>query len=454
MVWLNKLNGGTKVGYTRDDIIRIVKEENIEFITLQFTDIFGAMKNVSITASQLEKALDNKMMFDGSSIEGFARIEESDMRLYPDLNSFVVYPWDQEKGKMCRMICSVYGVDDKPFMGDPRNILDKAIAHAAELGYEFNVGPECEFFLFNKGENGEPTLYSNDKGGYFDLGPHDIGEEARKDIVIALEAMGFEIEASHHECAPAQHEIDFKYETAMHAADNIMTFKQTVKAIADKHGLYATFMPKPVFGIAGSGMHLNMSLTKNGKNVFVDDKDKIGLSKEAYSFMAGVMKHIEGMTLFLNPLVNSFKRLVPGYEAPIYIAWSAKNRSPLVRVPSSRGASTRIELRSADPAANPYLAIALCLEAGLDGIEKKMTPPESVDKNIFQMSQREIKRTGIKSLPVNMYDAIQKAEKDKFVKDVLGDHLFNKYIGAKKGEWDDYNRRVTNWEVENYLAKY
>lgn len=442
------------MGYTRKDITRIVEEENIEFITLQFTDIFGAMKNVSITKSQLEKALDGKLMFDGSSIEGFARIEESDMKLMPDLNSFVIYPWGQENGKVCRMICNVYGVDDKPFMGDPRNILEKAIAHASSLGYDFNVGPECEFFLFNKGENGEPTLNSNDRGGYFDLGPHDIGESARKDIVLALEAMGFEIEASHHECAPAQHEIDFKYEKAMHAADNIMTFKQTVKAISDEHGLYATFMPKPIYGIAGSGMHLNMSLTKKGKNVFVDEKDKNGLSKTAYEFMAGIMKHIEGMTLFLNPLVNSYKRLVPGYEAPIYIAWSAKNRSPLIRIPSSRGASTRIELRSADPAANPYLAIALCLEAGLDGIEKKMTPPDSVDKNIFEMSQREIRRSGIKTLPVNMYDAIQKAEKDRFVKDVLEDHLFTKYVGAKKHEWDDYNKRITNWEVESYLGNY
>lgn len=442
------------MSYSREEIIDIVKKEKIEFITLQFTDIFGAMKNVSITSSQLEKALDGKMMFDGSSIEGFARIEESDMRLVPDLNSFTVYPWKHGDVKVCRIICNVYSVDGTPFMGDPRNILAKANEHARKLGYEFNVGPECEFFLFNKGANGEPTLNSNDRGGYFDLGPNDIGENARKDIVLALEAMGFEIEASHHECAPAQHEIDFKYETSMHAADNIMTFKQTVKTVADKHDLYATFMPKPIYGIAGSGMHLNMSLTKNGKNVFVDEKDKIGLSKTAYSFMAGIMKHIEGMTIFLNPLVNSYKRLVPGYEAPIYIAWSAKNRSPLIRVPSSRGASTRIELRSADPSANPYLAIALCLEAGLDGIEKKMTPPDSVDKNIFEMSQREIKRSGIKTLPVNMYDAISKAEKDRFVKDVLGDHLLGKYMGTKKHEWDDYNRRITNWEVESYLGNY
>lgn len=440
--------------YTREEIIDIVKKENVEFIRLQFTDIFGTMKNVAITPSQLEKALDNKIMFDGSSIEGFVRIEESDMHLYPDLNSFTIYPWGHENGKVARLICSVYGIDGQPFEGDPRFVLNKAIDHAAQLGFSMNVGPECEFFLFNKGENGYPTLESFDRGGYFDLGPNDIGEKARKDIVLALEKMGFEIEASHHECAPAQHEIDFKYERAMHAADNIMTFKQTVKAIADNHGLYATFMPKPVFGIAGSGMHLNMSLNKNGKNAFVDDKDKLGLSKTAYAFMAGIMKHIEGMTLFLNPLINSYKRLVPGYEAPIYIAWSAKNRSPLIRVPSSRGSSTRIELRSPDPSANPYLALGLCLEAGLDGIEKGLTPPASVDKNIFEMSQRELIRTGIKSLPVNMFDAISKAEKDKFIKATLGGHIFGKYIEAKKKEWDEFNRRVSNWEIENYLHKY
>lgn len=442
------------MSYTREDIIKMVKEENVRFIRLQFTDIFGTMKNVAISVSQLEKALDNKLMFDGSSIEGFARIEESDMRLYPDLNSFVIYPWGQENGKIARMICNVYSVDDKPFAGDPRNVLNKAIEHAAAMGYEFNVGPECEFFLFNKGDDGAPTLESNDRGGYFDLGAHDLGESARKDIIIALEAMGFEIEASHHECAPAQHEIDFKYEKAMHAADNIMTFKQTVKAVADKHGLYATFMPKPVYGIAGSGMHLNMSLTKKGKNAFVDENDKVGLSSVAYSFMAGIMKHIEAMTAFLNPLVNSYKRLVPGYEAPIYIAWSAKNRSPLIRIPSGKGASTRIELRSPDPSANPYIALGLCLEAGLDGIENGLEPPASVDKNIFEMSQREIRRTGIKSLPINLYDALIKAEKDPFIKETLGDHLFGKYIGAKKQEWDDYNRRVTNWEIEKYLGNY
>lgn len=439
----------------KEDMIQKIESEGIDFIRLQFVDIFGILKNVAITPHQLEKALDNKIMFDGSSIEGFVRIEESDMHLNPDLNSFTIYPWGQENGRVCRFICDVYKTDGVPFEGDPRYILRKAVSHAGSLGYTFNVGPECEFFLFDKDEKGRPVLETMDRGGYFDLGPNDPGEIARKDIVLTLEQMGFEIEASHHECAPAQHEIDFKYASAMHAADNIMTFRETVKAIADKNNMHATFMPKPIFGVAGSGMHLNMSLTTDdGKNAFIDEKDPNGLSSAAYSFMAGIMKHIEGMTLILNPLINSYKRLVPDYEAPIYIAWSAQNRSPLIRVPSSRGQSTRIELRSADPSANPYLALALCLEAGLDGIEHHLKPPASIDKNIFQMSKREIRRSGIRSLPVNMFDAIAKLEKDKFIQDVLGEHIYSKYIEAKKQEWNEYNRRVSNWEIETYLNKY
>ena len=450
----NKQLEDTIMAISSEEIIKTVNDEGVEFVRLQFVDIFGTLKSVDITPKQLEKALENKIMFDGSSIEGFVRIEESDMYLHPDPNSFTIYPWGHEDGRVARLICDVYGVDGRPFEGDPRYILRKAIEHAARLGYTFNVGPECEFFLFNKDEKGYPTLEAFDRGGYFDLSPHDIGENTRKDIVLALEKMGFEIEASHHECAPAQHEIDFKYATAMHAADNIMTFKQTVKAVADRHGLYATFMPKPKFGVAGSGMHLNMSLTKDGMNVFVDEKDKNGLSKEAYSFMAGILKHIMGMTAVLNPLINSYKRLVPDYEAPVYIAWSAQNRSPLIRVPSSRGMSTRIELRSPDPSANPYLALGLCLEAGLEGIEKKMTPPPSVDKNIFEMSRRELTRSGIKSLPSNLSEAVSKLEKDRFVLDVLGKHISSKYIEAKKKEWSEYNLRISSWEIEYYLHKF
>ncbi|MBR3004238.1 MAG: type I glutamate--ammonia ligase [Lachnospiraceae bacterium] len=439
---------------TKKEIIKIVNEENVKFIRLQFTDIFGAMKNVAITPSQLEKALDNKIMFDGSSIDGFVRIEESDMNLRPDLDSFAIHPWGQDKGKVARLICDVYKTNDEPFDGDPRFILRRAIAHAAKLGYEFNVGPECEFFLFKNDEKGNPTLEKYDLCGYFDLGPNDVGEEARKEIVLALEGLGFEIEASHHECAPGQHEIDFKYSEALKAADNIMTFKYCVKTIAEKHNLYATFMPKPLFGVAGNGMHLNMSLSKNGKNAFADDKDKNGLSKIAYNFMAGIMKHIDSMAIVTNPLINSYKRLVPDFEAPVYIAWSAKNRSPLIRVPSGRGNSSRIELRNPDPSANPYLALALCLEAGLDGIENKLTPPASIDKNIFEMSKRELSRAGIKSLPNNLFEAINKVEKDKFVQGVLGSHLYDRYIAAKKHEWSEYSHRVSNWEIETYLHKY
>ena len=440
--------------YTKNEISKIVYDEDVKFIRLQFTDIFGAMKNVSITPSQLEKALDNKIRFDGSSIDGFVRIEESDMALYPDLDSFVIHPWGQERGKVARLICDVYRIDGNPFEGDPRHVLRKALDHAADLGYEFNVGPECEFYLLKNDANGNPTLDAYDKGGYFDLGPNDLGEEARKDIVLALEALGFVIEASHHECGPAQHEIDFMYAKAMQAADSIMTFKYAVKTVSEKHNLHATFMPKPISNQAGNGMHLNMSLFKDGKNIFINEKDPNGLSKEAYSFMAGIMRHIEGISIVTNPLVNSYKRLVPDFEAPVYIAWSAQNRSPLIRVPSSRGQSTRIELRSPDPSANPYLALALCLEAGLEGIQKGMVPPPSIDKNIFEMSRRELTRSGVKKLPSNLFEAINKVEKDRFIADVLGSHIYERYVEAKKREWNEYSMRVSDWEIDNYLYKY
>ncbi len=440
--------------YTKSEIKKIINDEDIKFIRLQFTDIFGVLKSVSITPSQLDKALENKIMFDGSSVDGFARIEESDMRLVPDIKTFLINPWDQEYGKVARLICDVYR-GDEPFEGDPRYILKKAIEKAKAKGYTFNVGPECEFYLFETDEKNRPILDAvYDHGEYFEVGANDIGETARKDIVLALEKMGFEIEASHHECGPAQHEIDFKYDEALRSADNIITFKYAVKKMAAKHKLYASFLPKPLYGEAGNGMHLNMSLFKNGKNAFVDEKNSIGLSKTAYSFMGGIMKHIDAITLITNPLVNSYKRFVPDFEAPIYIAWSAQNRSPLIRVPSSRGQSTRIELRSPDPTANPYLALAACLEAGLDGIENKISPSAPVNKNIFEMSKREITRSGIKILPTNMYEAIQKMEKNKFVLDVLGPHIANKYISAKKSEWNDYSHRVTQWEMDRYLLKY
>ena len=439
--------------YTRQEIIDMVREEDVEFIRLQFTDVLGNLKNVAITSSQLEKALDNKCMFDGSSIQGFVRVEESDMYLHPDLDTFAIFPWRPQQGKVARLICDVYTTDGQPFMGDPRYILKRVIKEASDMGYTFNVGPECEFFLFHTDDNGQPTTITHEKAGYFDLGPVDLGENARRDMVLTLEDMGFEIETSHHEVAPAQHEIDFKYDEALAAADNIMTFKLVIKTIAKRHGLFATFMPKPKFGVCGSGMHTNMSLEKDGKNIFFDDSDKLSLSKEAYYFMGGILKHIKGMTAVTNPIVNSYKRLVPGYEAPVHIAWSAKNRSPLIRVPASRGAGTRVELRSPDPSCNPYLVLALCLGAGLEGIREKIEPPKSVDKNIYIMTEEEKKNEHIESLPLTLGDAIIEMEKDPLIKKILGEHVFENYLEAKKCEWDEYNAQVTSWEIDEFLYK-
>ena len=441
--------------YTKDDIFRMVEEEDVEFIRLQFTDIFGTLKNIAITSSQLEKALDNRCMFDGSSVEGFVRIEESDMYLYPDYDTFEIFPWRPQQGKVARLICDVYTPDGKPFEGDPRWILKKTIKEANEMGYRFDVGPECEFFLFHTDDNGLPTTLSHEKAGYFDLGPNDLGENIRRDMVLTLEDMGFEIEASHHEVAPAQHEIDFKYDEALKTADNIQTFKMTVKTIAKRHGLYATFMPKPKFGISGSGMHINMSLaTKAGKNIFADDNGKIGLSDDAYHFIAGIMKHARGMSAITNPLVNSYKRLVPGYEAPVYIAWSAKNRSPLIRIPASRGNGTRVELRNPDPTANPYLVLALCLAAGLDGIKNKIEVPESVDCNIYEMTPGERRAAGIENMPADLKEAVDCLVADEFLCSVLGEHITTKYVEAKMKEWENYTTRVSQWEIDEYLYKY
>ena len=441
--------------YTKDDIFRMVEEEDVEFIRLQFTDIFGILKNIAITSSQLEKALDNKCMFDGSSVEGFVRIEESDMYLYPDYDTFEIFPWRPQQGKVARLICDVYTPDGKPFEGDPRWILKKTIKEANDLGYRFDVGPECEFFLFHTDDNGLPTTLSHEKAGYFDLGPNDLGENIRRDMVLTLEDMGFEIEASHHEVAPAQHEIDFKYDEALKTADNIQTFKMTVKTIAKRHGLYATFMPKPKFGISGSGMHINMSLaTKEGKNIFADENGKIGLSDDAYHFIAGIIKHARGMSAITNPLVNSYKRLVPGYEAPVYIAWSAKNRSPLIRIPASRGNGTRVELRNPDPTANPYLVLALCLAAGLDGIKNKIEVPESVDCNIYEMTPGERRAAGIENMPADLKEAVDCLVADEFLCSVLGEHITTKYVEAKMKEWENYTTRVSQWEIDEYLYKY
>ncbi len=441
--------------YTAADIVRIVEEQGIRFIRLQFTDIFGSFKNIAITASQLQKALNNQCMFDGSSVEGFVRIEESDMYLHPDYDSFLIFPWYEDSCKVARLICDVYKPDGTPFEGDPRGLLKRVLREAQELGFDgFNVGPECEFFLFNTDGDGHPTTETRDRGAYFELGPTDLGESARRDMCLALEEMGFEIEASHHETANGQHEIDFKYADALSAADNIVTFKLAVKTIADKHNMYATFMPKPVFGRAGSGMHVNMSLTKNGKNAFYDPNDNLGLSQTAYHFIAGLLEHAKGMSAVTNPLVNSYKRLVSGYEAPVYIAWSGSNRSPLIRVPSARGAGTRIELRNPDPSANPYLALALCLAAGLDGIRRGLTPPESADINLFELDEDEREARGIHHLPSNLKEAVRAMKADKLIRETLGNHIFSCYVQHKTEEWDEYKIRVTAWELDRYLARY
>lgn len=441
--------------YSKDDIKRMAVEQNVKFIRLQFTDILGTIKNVEIPISQLEKALGNKMMFDGSSIEGFVRIEESDMYLYPDLDTWVIFPWTAEKGKVARLICDIYNADGTPFAGDPRNNLKRVLKEMEELGFtDFNLGPEPEFFLFKLDEKGEPTLELNDAGGYFDLAPTDLGENCRRDIVLELEEMGFEIEASHHEVAPGQHEIDFKYENAVTACDEIQTFKLVVKTIARKHGLHATFMPKPLFGVAGSGMHCNVSLFKNGENAFFDPRGNLELSDTARQFIAGVIKHAPNFTAVTNPTVNSYKRLVPGYEAPCYVAWSAQNRSPLVRIPASRGLSTRVEVRSVDPSANPYLAMAVILEAGLDGIKNKLTPPEPVNRNIYAMTRAERLEEGIVDLPSTLAQALDLLQADEVMTAALGDHILEHFLEAKEIEWDMFRTQVHPWEREQYMTMY
>jgi glutamine synthetase len=440
--------------WTKQDVLNKVKENDVKFIRLQFTDIFGILKNVAIPIEQLEKALDGEMMFDGSSIEGFVRIEESDMYLRPDPNTFVVFPWRPRDGAVARLICDVYNHDGTPFSGDPRGALKRVLAEAAELGYTMNVGPECEFFLFLTDGEGRPTTVTHDRAGYFDMAPIDLGEDARRDMVMTLEQMGFEIEASHHEVAPGQHEIDFKYADALTAADNIATFKLVVRTVAQRHGLHATFMPKPIFGINGSGMHTNQSLFKDGKNVFHDPKGTMELSEEAFQYIAGLMTHVRSFAAITNPTVNSYKRLVPGYEAPCYIAWSGRNRSPLIRIPAKRGSSTRIELRSPDPSANPYLALAVQLAAGLDGIKQKMVPPAAVDRNIYAMDASTREEFGVGTLPATLMDAVLEMKKDQVVRDTLGEHIFERFIEAKTKEWDAFRIRVHQWELDEYLAKY
>ena len=439
--------------YTRERILQLIEEEDVEFIRLQFTDMFGTFKNVAITASQMKKALNNQCMFDGSSIESYIKIEESDMYLYPDLDTFVILPWRPQHGKVARLICDIYRPDGTDFEGSPRYILKKVLEEAKELGYDFQVGTECEFFLFQTAEDGTPTTNTTERAGYFDLGPLDQGENVRRDMVLTLEDMGFEIESSHHESAPAQHEIDLKYESALKAADQIMTFKFAVRTIAKRHGVHATFMPKPKYGVNGSGMHVNMSLMKDGKNCFFDASDSLGLSKEAYYFIGGILKHMKGMTVITNPIVNSYKRLVPGFEAPVYIAWSSKNRSPLIRIPAVRGEEIRVELRSPDPSANPYLVFAVCLRAGLQGIKEKIEPPYSIDKNIFEMTKEEREERQIEALPANLKEAILEFENDDFIRETLGKEFSMHYAKGKLNEWNAYIEQVSAWEIEQYLYR-
>jgi len=444
-----------KVNYTVEDIKRIAKDENVRFLRLMFTDIMGTIKNVEVPVSQLNKVLENKMMFDGSSIEGFVRIEESDMYLYPDLSTWMIFPWESEHGKVARLICDIYNPDGTPFAGDPRGNLKRALKHMQEMGFTaFNLGPEPEFFLFKLDEDGKVTKTLNDKGGYFDFAPTDLGENCRRDIVLELESLGFEVEASHHEVAPGQHEIDFKYADVIEACDNIQTFKLVVKTIARKHGLHATFMPKPLFGINSSGMHCNMSLFKDNQNVFFDPEGPLQLSQTAYHFLGGLIEHARAYTAVCNPTVNSYKRLVPGYEAPVYVAWSGRNRSPLIRVPESRGLSTRLELRSVDPAANPYLAMAVLLEAGLDGITRELTPPPAVDRNIYIMNEEERAEALIKDLPSTLHNAIKELRVDPVMVNALGQHIFSNFVEAKRMEWASFRQTVSEWEREQYLELY
>ena len=445
-----------KHDYTKADIRRMAKEENVQFLRLMFTDLYGTIKNVEVPISQLDKLLDNKLMFDGSSIDGFVRIEESDMWLYPDLSTWMIFPWGSEHGKVARIICEVYTADRKPFMGDPRTNLMRVLDEMKAEGFtDFNIGPEPEFFLFKLDpETGKPTMHLNDNGSYFDFAPVDMGENCRREIVLELERMGFDVEASHHEVAPGQHEVDFKYEDALHACDNIQTFKLVVKTVARKHGLHATFMPKPLAQVNGSGMHINMSLFDKNGNVFYDENGDQKLSQKAYYFLGGLLKHARSFTAITNPTVNSYKRLVPGFEAPVYVAWSGRNRSPLIRVPMAREQGTRFELRSVDPSANPYMAIAAILEAGLDGLRNKIEPAASVDRNIYAMDEEERRENGIKDLPSTLHNALKELKNDEVIQGALGEHLFNNFVEAKTLEWDSYRQDVSQWERDQYLELY
>jgi glutamine synthetase len=437
------------------DVLKEAQEKKVKLVRLQFVDIHGIPKNMSIHVAQLEKALNNEIMLDGSSIAGFRNIETSDMYFYPDLNTFKVMPWQEGDRTVAQIICDIYNPDGTPFEGCPRNNLKRVLLEAKKLGYTYNVGPELEFFLFKKNPDGSISMETHDAGGYYDLGPDDMGELVRGEIVDTLENLGFEIEADHHEVSSGQHEIDFKYSEALSTADNVITVKHITRRIAAKWGLHASFMPKPVFGINGSGMHCNQSLSNEaGDNVFFSETGDYQLSQEALWYIGGLLKNVRGITALCNPLVNSYKRLVPGYEAPVYIAWSAANRSALLRVPAKRGKATRVELRSPDPGANPYLAFAAMLLAGLDGIKNKIEPPAPATMNIYHLSESERKTHDIAALPGSLYEAIEELRASEVAKAALGEHIFTEFVKTKSMEWDQYRIDVSPWEIDRYLARY
>jgi glutamine synthetase len=444
----------TTSGASKRDILELAKKSGVHFLRLQFTDILGINKNVEVPESQFEKALEGDIMFDGSSIEGFVRIEESDMVLRPDLATFRVLPYDDEGGKVARVICDIYNPDGSTFAGCTRQALKRQITKAQSSGFEMMAGVEAEFFIFQLDASGDPTTDTHDHGGYFDQTPVDKAEEIRRLIIKDLVSMGFEVEAGHHEVAPGQHEIDFRYTEALETADNLATFRFIVRNVAYRHGFLATFMPKPIFGQNGSGMHTHQSLFKKGQNAFHDPKGKWELSDTALHYIAGLLEHARGFCAVTNPLVNSYKRLVPGYEAPVNVAWSMRNRSPLIRIPDRRGTGTRCELRMPDPSANPYLALAVQLAAGLDGIERKLTPPDPVNKNIFEMSFRERRKFRIDELPRDLHEALEFLAKDEVIRAALGGHIYERFVEAKEGEWHEYIGQVSEWERERYLGQY
>jgi len=438
----------------RHSLLERAERDGVKFLRLQFTDILGAIKNVEVPDRQFADALDGQILFDGSSIEGFVRVEESDMYLKPDLQTFQVLPWPDASGaRIAGITCDIANPDGTPFEGCPRSALKRAIARATTMGLRMVAGPEAEFFLFQRRDGG-PTTATHDRAGYFDLAPIDQGEDVRREIVLALEQMGFFVEAAHHEVAPGQHEVDFRYDDVLMTADNISTFRFVVKNVAMRNGLHATFMPKPIFGVNGSGMHTHQSLFRGDTNAFFDRDGDGQLSRTCLHYIGGLLKHARGTCAVTNPLVNSYKRLVPGHEAPTAIAWSERNRSPLVRVPAARGANTRVEHRLPDPSCNPYLAMTVMLCAGLDGVQLEIDPGPPVNKNISRMSHRERRHLRIDDLPANLSEALDEFEKSTLAREALGDHIFEHFLTAKRDEWDDYLRHVSPWELDRYLSTY